>query len=116
MGDVPMEGGQAVAPDPYAEHIKNNGVPVPTEAQVDQMVKDDIEAGWSRITFDVTTEHMATIEDAFNAAKTLANSEHKGHILSLICLHFASFHVSKKSVNVGEWLAQLERLMGLKLD
>lgn len=115
MGDVPMEGGQAVAPDPYAEHIKSSGVEPPTAEQVKTMVEEDQEAGWQRIWFDVTQEHLTTIRGALTAAKTLAESEHRGHLMHLICLHFESFHTSKKSVNIGEWLAQFERLSGLKL-
>ena len=115
MGDVPMEGGQVVAPDPYAEHIKAAGVEPPTLDQVKDMVSNDKETGWAKLIFDTTAEHRGTIEDAIKAAGELGESSHRGHLLSLICLHFVSFNTSSKSVNTGEWMAQIERLTGLKL-
>lgn len=84
-------------------------------------IEDQIEASrkasedWKRYHFDVHRDSWQTCDDAFRYAGDLAESEHRGHIFSLICLHYNSFYDEQKSVVIGEWLAQLERLTGLSI-
>lgn len=115
MGDVPEDAAvDDVNKDPYADYVRPSakGVAPPTQKQIDDLRQDDKEAGWTRITFDVTQEHVEVIETALDIAQEQAESEHKGHLLQLICLHFNSFYAKEKTVVLGEWLAQIERLTG----
>lgn len=118
MGDVPEDGAtDDINKDPYADLISPTatGVAPPSQKQIDELTKDDKEAGWTRMSFDVTQEHAEVIETALSIAQEHAESEHKGHLLQLICLHFNSFYAKEKAVVLGEWLAQIERLTGVSL-
>jgi hypothetical protein len=118
MGDVPEDGAtDDTSKDPYADLVRPTakGVAPPTPKQLDDIRQDDKEAGWTRIHLDVTEGHLEVIEAALDMAKEQADSEHKGHLMHLICLHFASFYAKEKTVVLGEWLAQIERLTGKTL-
>lgn len=87
--------------------------PANIEAEVEASRKASEE--WTRFRFDIHNDSYKTVKEAIRLAGELAESENKGHILSLICLHYVSFYDGQKSVVIGEWLAQLERLTGLSM-
>lgn len=112
---LPIEAESQGEPVTAGEAEEITGIDVPDDIE-DRVASQKRESEkWKRYHFDVHMDNWDTINNAFHFAGDLAESDHKGHIFSLICLHYNSFHDGQKSVVIGEWLAQLERLSGLSL-
>ena len=118
----PPKSGKVVAPEGLEEPYENDvaegmteGIDPPEdiESKVEERRKTSEE--WKRYMFDVHQDNWPTVKSALKYAGEIAESEHGGHLLSLICLHFNSFHDGIKEVVIGEWLARLERLTGLSI-
>jgi len=88
----------------------------PTDDIVKEVEKKKAEkADWRRYIFQVHKDSAKTVDEALEFAQFDGETHSQGHALSLICLHYCSFHDRMKSVVVGEWLAQFERLTGLSV-
>lgn len=91
------------------------GIEIPDGIEDAIVAKHEEKKQWVKLDYSVHKDVYKTVQDAIMLAGELAESEHKGNILSLICLHYVSFYDAQKSVVIGEWLAQLERLTGLSM-
>lgn len=101
--------------DPIVGTVTVLGVEPPAPETVAEIKEADKEAGWHNVTFAVTREHRETIEMALEVAGVTAESAHRGHLLSLIALHFCSSVGAGGKIDLGEWFGQVERATGLKL-
>lgn len=98
-------------PEPEPEPEEKTGVAPPTEGQVEEVKAKDKE--WTTFSVRVPTETKPSILEAIELAKKLADTHHEGYALSLMAQHFLSFSHDKKTVMIGEWLANFERNTGL---
>jgi hypothetical protein len=116
----PPEAQAPAMPEPASQAFEDDGIETDGIDPPDN-IKEEVEAKkqqnkeWQKYILDVHVDNVETVKSAFRYASELAESNHQGHIFSLICLHYVSFYDQQKSVVMGEWLAQLERLSGLSL-
>jgi len=91
------------------------GIDPPDDVEAKVEAQKEASKEWKKWIFSVHKDSWKIVEDAMRYAGEMAESEHKGHIFSLICLHFCSFYDGQRSVMIGELLAQLERSTGLSM-
>jgi hypothetical protein len=113
-GDEPEEQESEEQPE-EAPKSQVKGVAPPKD--IDKAVEKSSEEAkkWKNMTFAVHDEFKGIINEALQCAQDTVNSDHRGYLLSHICLHFSSYYTTDFKHYIGSWLEKIERVTGLKL-
>jgi len=90
------------------------GVEPPSEEFVSLVTKERKEDDWKRFTVDLTSDMRESVELAIKSAKNVAESDHKGNVLSWICVRYLAM-LDKPPIMLNDMMTKIERSTNCKI-